>query len=41
MMTVMVPDLLPATAEIRALCSLVVADLRTVRELVIDALRRC
>ena len=41
MMTVMVPDLLPATAEIRALCSLVVADLHRVRELVIDALRRC
>lgn len=40
-MTVMVPDLLPATAEIRALCSLVVADLHAVRKLVIDAMRRC
>jgi hypothetical protein len=41
MMTVMVPDLLPAAEEIHALCPLVVADLHTVRQLVIDAMRRC
>jgi HAD superfamily hydrolase (TIGR01509 family) len=34
MMAVMVPDLLPPTAEIRALCTLVAADLHEVRELI-------
>ena len=34
MMTVMVPDLIPATEEIRALCTLVVDDLHAVRFLV-------
>ena len=34
MMTVMVPDLLDATDEIRALCALVVSDLHAVRRLV-------
>lgn len=37
MMTVMVPDLLPATDEIRALCTLVVADLHAVRRLILTA----
>jgi hypothetical protein len=34
MMTVMVPDLIPPTEEIRALCTLVVEDLHAVRLLV-------
>ncbi len=40
MMTVMVPDLLPATDEIRALCTLVATDLHAVRELISEAIRR-
>lgn len=35
MMTVMVPDLLPPTDDIRALCTLVAADLHEVRRLII------
>ncbi|MDP1962463.1 MAG: HAD family hydrolase, partial [Reyranella sp.] len=35
MMTIMVPDLLEATAEIRGLCTLVVRDLHAVRSLVV------
>jgi beta-phosphoglucomutase-like phosphatase (HAD superfamily) len=31
MMTVMIPDLIPATEEIRDLCALVVDDLHAVR----------
>lgn len=41
MMTVMVPDLLPQTEDIHALCTLVVKDLHTVRDLVIEAMRGC
>lgn len=41
MMTVMVPDLLPPTEDIHALCTLVVKDLHTVRDLVIEAMRGC
>ena len=37
MMAVMVPDLLPATDEIRALCTLVAGDLHEVRELILAA----
>lgn len=37
MMTVMVPDLVPPTAEIRALCTLVAADLHEVRRLILEA----
>jgi HAD superfamily hydrolase (TIGR01509 family) len=37
MMTVMVPDLIPPTEEIQALCTLIVADLHAVRRLVISA----
>jgi HAD superfamily hydrolase (TIGR01509 family) len=37
MMAVMVPDLLPPTDEIRALCTLVAADLHKVRELILAA----
>ena len=40
MMTVMVPDLLPPTDEIRALCTLVAIDLHEVRELIKEAIRR-
>jgi HAD superfamily hydrolase (TIGR01509 family) len=36
MMTVMVPDLLEPTEELRALCVLVVRDLHQVRDLVLD-----
>ena len=36
MMTIMVPDLLEATEEIRALCTFVVPDLHAVRGLVLD-----
>lgn len=35
MMTIMVPDLLPPTEDIRALCTLIVADLHEVRRLVL------
>jgi HAD superfamily hydrolase (TIGR01509 family) len=37
MMTVMVPDLLPPTDEIRALCTFVTHDLHAVRRSVLDA----
>jgi len=37
MMTIMVPDLLEATDEIRSLCTLVVRDLHEVRDLVLAA----
>ncbi len=37
MMTIMVPDLLEATEEIRALCTFVVRDLHAVRDLVVAA----
>ena len=37
MMTVMVPDLIEPTEEIRALCSLVVPDLHEIRRLIINA----
>jgi HAD superfamily hydrolase (TIGR01509 family) len=40
MMTVMVPDLLPATGEICALCLHVVPDLHAVRGLISDSRRR-
>jgi HAD superfamily hydrolase (TIGR01509 family) len=40
MMTVMVPDLLPATDEICALCLHVVPDLHAVRRLISDSRRR-
>lgn len=40
MMTVMVPDLLPPTDEIRALCMLVAADLHEVRRLIVEAADR-
>jgi HAD superfamily hydrolase (TIGR01509 family) len=40
MMTVMVPDLLPPTDEIRPLCTLVAIDLHEVRELIKEAIRR-
>lgn len=40
MMTVMVPDLLPATDEIRAQCTLIVADLHEVRRLILAATDR-
>jgi HAD superfamily hydrolase (TIGR01509 family) len=40
MMTVMVPDLLPPTDEIRALCTLVAADLHVVRRLILAARER-
>jgi beta-phosphoglucomutase-like phosphatase (HAD superfamily) len=36
MMTVMVPDLLEATAEVQALCTSVVGDLHAVRRLILD-----
>lgn len=36
MMTVMVPDLLPATEDIRGLCVAVVTDLHGVRQLLLD-----
>lgn len=39
MMAVMVPDLLPATEEIRALCTLVATDLHAVRELIVETAR--
>jgi beta-phosphoglucomutase-like phosphatase (HAD superfamily) len=39
MMTVMVPDLLPATAEIAALCTFVAEDLHRVRDAVLHAHR--
>lgn len=39
MMTVMVPDLLEATDEIRALCTFVVRDLHAVRSLVVNSWR--
>jgi hypothetical protein len=35
MMTIMVPDLLEPTDEIRGLCTLVAADLREVRSLML------
>lgn len=38
-MAVMVPDLMEPTAEIRALCAVVVSDLHAVRDLVLDACR--
>ena len=38
MMTVMVPDLLEPTNELRALCVLVARDLHEVRDLVLAAL---
>jgi len=37
MMTIMVPDLLEATEEIRGLCTLVAGDLHEVRRLILDA----
>jgi len=37
MMTIMVPDLLEATDEIKALCTFVVPDLQVVRGLILDA----
>jgi HAD superfamily hydrolase (TIGR01509 family) len=37
MMTVMVPDLLPPTDEIRALCMVIAADLHEVRRLILDS----
>jgi HAD superfamily hydrolase (TIGR01509 family) len=37
MMTIMVPDLLPPSAEIEALCTLVVGDLHDVRRLIAPA----
>jgi HAD superfamily hydrolase (TIGR01509 family) len=40
MMTVMVPDILEPTDEIRALCTLVVRDLHAVRDAVLDAWER-
>jgi hypothetical protein len=36
MMTVMVPDLLEPTDEIRGLCTFVVGDLLEVRRLILD-----
>lgn len=39
MMTIMVPDLLPPTDEIRALCTHVAGDLHEVRELIVRASR--
>jgi hypothetical protein len=36
MMTIMVPDLLPATEDIRGLCVAVVTDLHGVRQLLLD-----
>lgn len=36
MMTVMVPDLLEPTEEIRSLCTSVVGDLHAVRRLILD-----
>lgn len=39
MMTIMIPDLIPATQEIRSLCALVVDDLHAVR-LLLDAGKR-
>ncbi len=36
MMTVMVPDLLEPTEEIRTLCSSIVGDLHAVRRLILD-----
>jgi HAD superfamily hydrolase (TIGR01509 family) len=38
MITVMVPDLLPPTEEIRALCSIVARDLHEVRAVILDCL---
>jgi len=40
MMAVMVPDLLPPTDEIRALCTLVAGDLHEVRELILAVRER-
>ena len=40
MMTVMVPDLLPPTDEIRALCTLVAVDLHEVRRLILETADR-
>ncbi len=40
MMTVMVPDLLSATEEIRALCTLVADDLLEVRRLILETASR-
>jgi HAD superfamily hydrolase (TIGR01509 family) len=37
MMAIMVPDLLPPTDDIRALCTLIVADLHEVRRLILTA----
>jgi HAD superfamily hydrolase (TIGR01509 family) len=37
MMTIMVPDLLEATDEIKGLCAFVVSDLHVVRGLILDA----
>jgi beta-phosphoglucomutase-like phosphatase (HAD superfamily) len=36
MMTVMVPDLLPASEDIRGLCVAVITDLHGVRQLLLD-----
>jgi hypothetical protein len=40
MMTVMVPDLLQATDEIRGLCAFIARDLHEVRRSVLDAWER-
>jgi beta-phosphoglucomutase-like phosphatase (HAD superfamily) len=40
MMTIMVPDLLEPTDEIRRLCRLVVRDLHEVRHLIVAAVNR-
>jgi hypothetical protein len=37
LMTIMVPDLLEATDEIRELCAFVVRDLHEVRRLIVDS----